>query len=161
VQKDSPQSGNQIIHDIAHANAFAIADPYRAATHNKGIFNGIDAVAIATGNDWRAIEAGGHAWAARDGSYRALTEWRVQGVDNTQTLYGRIELPLAVGILGGSTKAHPTAQTAMKMLAVQSASELSEVMAAVGLAQNLAALRALVGEGIQQGHMRLHARKKH
>ncbi len=167
--------GTEVIENIAHANAFALADPYRAATHNKGIFNGIDAVAIATGNDWRAIDAGGHAWAGRDGHYRALTEWKV--VQNGEmgrmggggaylpnpphppSLYGKLELPLAVGIVGGLTKAHPTARVAMKILGVQSARELSEVMAAVGLAQNLAALRALVTEGIQRGHMRLHARK--
>ncbi|MFN8441912.1 MAG: hydroxymethylglutaryl-CoA reductase, degradative [Caldilineaceae bacterium] len=175
-------TGDNAIRNIAHANAFAVADPYRAATHNKGIFNGIDALALATGNDWRAIEAGGHAWAARDGQYRALTEWKViqdkvtptlgrtWQVDKesitqspshlvTLSLYGRLELPLAVGIVGGSTIAHPTARVAMKILNVQSARELSEVMAAVGLAQNLAALRALATEGIQQGHMRLHARK--
>lgn len=172
----------EVITNIAHANAFAIADPYRAATHNKGIFNGIDAVALATGNDWRAIEAGGHAYAARDGQYRALTEWRVvgetgdgrretggsplgaqpagaPGVRNLPSLYGRLELPLAVGIVGGATRVHPTAQVALKILGVESAAELSEVMAAVGLAQNLAALRALATDGIQRGHMALHARQ--
>jgi hydroxymethylglutaryl-CoA reductase len=148
------------------ANALALADPYRAATHNKGILNGIDAVAVATGNDWRAIEAGAHAYAARDGQYRALTEWRLRGTVSAadrpamgDALYGRIELPLAVGIVGGATRAHPTARVAMKILGVQSARELSEVMAAVGLAQNLAALRALATEGIQRGHMSLHARQ--
>jgi hydroxymethylglutaryl-CoA reductase len=172
-------SGGDIIRDIVYANAFAVADPYRAATHNKGILNGIDAVALATGNDWRALEAGAHAYAARDGQYRALTEWRV--IDGTQdqgfrmsgdssdepsilhppssTLYGRLELPLTVGIVGGATRVHPTAQAALKILGVSSARELSEVMAAVGLAQNLAALRALVTEGIQRGHMELHARQ--
>ncbi|MEZ4622816.1 MAG: hydroxymethylglutaryl-CoA reductase [Caldilineaceae bacterium] len=169
--------GNEVIANIAHANAFAVADPYRAATHNKGIFNGIDAVALATGNDWRAIEAGGHAYAARDGQYRALTEWRIvdkmtgrqddrtpqdtqHATHNTQDyLYGRLELPLAVGIVGGATRVHPTAQVALKILGVTSAAELSEVMAAVGLAQNLAALRALCTDGIQRGHMALHARQ--
>ncbi len=153
--------GAEVIQKIAHANAFAVADPYRAATHNKGIFNGIDAVALATGNDWRAIEAGAHAYAARTGSYRALTDWRVEQAPSTDSpsLYGRLELPLAVGIVGGATRAHPLAQVALKILGVTSARELSEVMAAVGLAQNLAALRALATEGIQRGHMALHARK--
>jgi hydroxymethylglutaryl-CoA reductase len=139
-----------------------VADPYRAATHNKGIFNGIDAVALATGNDWRAIEAGAHAYAARTGSYRALTDWRVEREETTGalSLYGRLELPLAVGTVGGATRAHPLAQLALKILGITSARELSEVMAAVGLAQNLAALRALATEGIQRGHMALHARKK-
>ena len=164
-------AGAEVIEGIAHANAFAVADPYRAATHNKGILNGIDAVAIATGNDWRAIEAGAHAYAARDGQYRALTEWSVitdnraatnqtTGVErNGAALYGRLELPLAVGIVGGATRAHPTAQVALKILGVTSARELSEIMAAVGLAQNLAAIRALATEGIQRGHMALHARQ--
>jgi hydroxymethylglutaryl-CoA reductase len=174
-------SGNEVIEGIANANALAVADPYRAATHNKGILNGIDAVALATGNDWRAIEAGAHAYAARQGQYAALTDWRVlrdpaelpphslyQGGDspvrlpeNTQwpLLYGRIELPLAVGIVGGATRAHPVAQVALKILGVRSARQLSEVMAAVGLAQNLAALRALATDGIQAGHMALHARQ--
>jgi hydroxymethylglutaryl-CoA reductase len=155
--------GEQAIEGIAQANAFAVVDPYRATTHNKGILNGIDAVALATGNDWRAIEAGAHAYAARDGQYRALTEWRVV-TDTSSTsshnfLYGRLELPLAVGIVGGATRAHPIAQTALKILGVSSARQLSEVMAAVGLAQNLAAIRALATEGIQRGHMSLHARK--
>lgn len=165
-------AGAEVIEAIAHANAFAVADPYRAATHNKGILNGIDAVAIATGNDWRAIEAGAHAYAARDGQYRALTEWRVitdNSASKTETesgqlragtaLYGRLEMPLAVGVVGGATRAHPTAQVALKILGVTSARELSEIMAAVGLAQNLAAIRALATEGIQRGHMALHARQ--
>lgn len=151
-------SGEQVIEGIAYATAFADADPYRAATHNKGIMNGIDAVALATGNDWRALEAGAHAYAAREGRYRSLTKWRV--VDGVPAnLYGRLELPLAVGIVGGATRAHPTAQAALKILGVRSARELAEVMAAVGLAQNLAALRALVTDGIQAGHMALHARQ--
>ncbi|HMN29521.1 MAG TPA: hydroxymethylglutaryl-CoA reductase, degradative [Caldilineaceae bacterium] len=168
-------AGGEVSADIVHANAFALADPYRAATHNKGIFNGIDAVAIATGNDWRAIEAGAHAYAARDGHYRALTSWeirdqRVEVEEETNLspipslqspqLYGRLELPLAVGIVGGTTRTHALARVALKILGVQSARELSEVMAAVGLAQNLAALRALATEGIQRGHMALHARKQ-
>ena len=121
--------------------------------------NGIDPVVIATGNDWRAIEAGAHAYAARDGQYRALTDWRVAGDSSEPQLFGRIELPLAVGIVGGATKVHPTAQVALKILGVASARELAEVMAAVGLAQNLSALRALTAEGIQRGHMALHARQ--
>ena len=161
--------GEDAIRGIAEANAFAVADPYRAATHNKGILNGIDAVALATGNDWRAIEAGAHAYAARDGQYRALTEWRVvtdsgasaahTDSESSSALYGRLELPLAVGIVGGATRSHPVAQTSLKILGVASARELSEVMAAVGLAQNLAAIRALATEGIQRGHMALHARQ--
>ncbi len=166
--------GEDAIRGIAEANAFAVADPYRAATHNKGILNGIDAVALATGNDWRAIEAGAHAYAARDGQYRGLTEWRVvtdsgagaaypvgsaSDKDAPSALYGRLELPLAVGIVGGATRSHPAAQTSLKILGVASARELSEVMAAVGLAQNLAAIRALATEGIQRGHMALHARQ--
>ena len=174
-------SGDEVIQGIAHANALAVADPYRAATHNKGIFNGIDAVALATGNDWRALEAGAHAYAARTGRYAALTDWRAvdgpselppgSGYHNEDgdvalpggveypLLYGRLELPLAVGIVGGATRAHPVAQVALKILDVQSARELSEIMAAVGLAQNLAAIRALTTDGIQRGHMALHARQ--
>lgn len=161
-QLSTPElNGVEVIENIAHANAFAVADPYRAATHNKGIFNGIDAVAVATGNDWRAIEAGAHAYAARDGQYRALTTWafKDQPDRHSPALCGRLELPLAVGIVGGATRAHPLAQVALKILGVESARELSEVMVAVGLAQNLAALRALATEGIQRGHMALHARK--
>ena len=152
--------GHQVARLIAEANAFAVADPYRAATHNKGIMNGIDAVCIATGNDWRAIEAGAHSYAAfygkRPGVYSALTDWHV---DDNGDLYGEITLPLAVGTVGGATKVHPTARVAMKILAVETAAELAEVMASVGLAQNLAAIRALATHGIQRGHMRLHARQ--
>ena len=133
-----------------------MVDPYRAATHNKGIMNGIDAVCIATGNDWRAIEAGAHAYAARTGRYSALTDWRV---DENGDLAGSMTLPLAVGIVGGATRVHPTAQVAMKILGAGSAAELAEVMACVGLAQNLAAIKALATHGIQRGHMRLHARQ--
>ncbi len=148
--------GREVARGIFQANAFALADPYRAATHNKGIMNGIDAVAIATGNDWRAIEAGAHAYAARSGQYRALTDWHL---DENGDLLGYIELPLAVGVVGGATRSHPTARVCLKILGVQTAAELAEIMAAVGLAQNLAALRALVSEGIQHGHMSLHARQ--
>ncbi len=148
--------GEEVVKRIIEAHALAEVDPYRAATHNKGIMNGIDAVAIATGNDWRAIEAGAHAYAARGGRYTSLTTWEEDADGN---LVGRIELPLAVGVVGGATKVHPTAKVALKILGVKSARELAEVMAAVGLAQNLAALRALATEGIQIGHMRLHARQ--
>jgi len=148
--------GEEVAGLIAEANAFALVDPYRAATHNKGIMNGIDAVCIATGNDWRAIEAGAHAYAARDGRYRALTEW---WADENGDLRGEMTLPMAVGVVGGATKVHPTAQVAMKILDVDSAGELAGVMACVGLAQNLAAIKALATHGIQKGHMRLHARQ--
>ncbi len=140
---------------IIEAWAFAAADPYRAATHNKGIMNGIDAVVIATGNDWRAIEAGAHAYAARGGQYTSLSTW---GQDNQGHLTGTLELPMAVGMVGGATRAHPAARVALKLMGVQSARELAEIIVAVGLAQNLAALRALATEGIQRGHMRLHRR---
>jgi hydroxymethylglutaryl-CoA reductase len=149
-------SGTQVARLIEEANAFAIVDPYRAATHNKGIMNGIDAVVMATGNDWRAIEAGAHAYAARNGRYTALTDWHVDGNGN---LFGSITLPMAVGIVGGATKVHPTAKVAMKILGAQSAPELAMVLACVGLAQNLAAIKALSTVGIQRGHMRLHARQ--
>jgi hydroxymethylglutaryl-CoA reductase len=151
--------GIEVCRGIAEANAFAWADPYRAATHNKGIMNGIDPLVIATGNDWRAIEAGAHAYAARDGQYRALTDWRVVTVEDEPQLYGRIELPMAVGVVGGATKVHPAAQVVLKILGVATARELAEIIAAVGLAQNLSALRALAAEGIQRGHMALHARQ--
>jgi hydroxymethylglutaryl-CoA reductase len=147
-------SGVDLAARIAAAWRFAWADPYRASTHNKGVMNGIDAVAIATGNDWRAIEAGAHAWAARDGTYRPLTRWEVhEGV-----LHGTIDLPLQVGTVGGPIKVHPTVQANLRLLACTGAADLARVMAAVGLAQNLGALRALAGEGIQAGHMRMHAR---
>ena len=149
-------SGTDVARLIAEANAFAVVDPYRAATHNKGIMNGIDAVCIATGNDWRAIEAGAHSYAARNGRYTALTDWHVDGNGD---LSGEITLPMAVGTVGGATKVHPTARVAMKILAVESAGELARLMACVGLAQNLAAIRALSTHGIQKGHMRLHARQ--
>ena len=148
--------GGDVARLIAEANAFAVVDPYRAATHNKGIMNGIDAVCIATGNDWRAIEAGAHSYAARNGRYAALTDWHVDGRGD---LYGEITLPMAVGTVGGATKVHPTARVALKVLGIQSAGELAQLMACVGLAQNLAAIRALSTHGIQKGHMRLHARQ--
>lgn len=147
--------GGEVVDGIIDAYAFAASDPYRAATHNKGIMNGIIAVAIATCNDHRALEAGAHAYAARTGRYTSLTDWNT---NENGDLVGSIELPMAVGIIGGATQTHPVAKIALKILNVKSASEFGEVLAAVGLAQNLAALRALVAEGIQRGHMELHAR---
>jgi hydroxymethylglutaryl-CoA reductase len=141
---------------IIAAWAFAAVDPYRAATHNKGIMNGVDAVVIATANDWRAIEAGAHAYAARDGRYTSLSTW---GRDPQGNLVGTLEMPMAVGIVGGATRVHPSAQAAIKLMGVQTAAELAEIIVSVGLAQNLAALRALATEGIQRGHMSLHARQ--
>ncbi len=146
--------GESIAEGIVQASRFAMADPYRAATHNKGVMNGVDAVAIATGQDWRAIEAGAHAFAARDGQYRPLSTWTLEEAH----LVGRIELPLALGTVGGPIKVHPQVQAAIKVMRVSSARELSMVMAAVGLAQNFAAVRALGSVGIQKGHMALHAR---
>ncbi len=148
--------GTQVAEGIELAWAFAAADPYRAATHNKGIMNGIDAVVLATGNDWRAVEAGAHAYAARDGHYTSLSTWRRDG---SGQLVGTLALPLALGTVGGATRVHPTAQIALEILGVQSARELAEIVVSVGLAQNLAALRALATEGIQRGHMGLHARQ--
>jgi hydroxymethylglutaryl-CoA reductase len=147
--------GAQVVTDIVHASAFAEADPYRAATHNKGIMNGITAVVLATGNDTRAVEAGAHSHAVHDGRYTALSHYEI---DADGHLVGTMELPLAVGLVGGATRAHPAAQAAVKLLGVSTARELAEIVAAVGLAQNLAALRALAAEGIQRGHMTLHAR---
>jgi hydroxymethylglutaryl-CoA reductase len=147
--------GREVARRIAQAYALAEVDPYRAATHNKGIMNGVDAVLVASGNDWRAIEAGAHAYAARFGQYGSLSTWETDGEDS---LVGTLELPLAVGIVGGATKAHPAARVALKVLGVSTAGELAEVIVSVGLAQNLAALRALATEGIQRGHMELHAR---
>ena len=146
--------GEAVALGIETAWKFADVCPYRAATHNKGVMNGIDAVAIATGNDWRSVEAGAHAFAARDGQYRSLTRWTAEDGH----LVGEIELPMAVGTVGGSTQVHPTLQVLRKLLAVESAADLGVIMAAVGLAQNMAALRALATEGIQRGHMTLHAR---
>jgi len=147
--------GEEVVDGLVEAYAFAAADPYRAATHNKGILNGIIAVALATCNDHRALEAGAHAYAARSGHYSPLTVWEE---NRDGDLVGSIELPMAVGIVGGATRVHPVAKIALKILGVKSARELGEVMAAVGLAQNLGALRALAHEGIQRGHMSLHAR---
>ncbi len=149
-------SGDEVIEGMLHAYAFAAVDPYRATTHNKGILNGIDPVLIATGQDWRAVEAGAHAYAARGGRYTSLTAWRR---DEHGNLHGVLELPLAVGIVGGATKVHPAARAALKLLGAGSARELAEVCACAGLASNLAAMRALATEGIQQGHMALHARQ--
>ena len=149
-------SAEEVRDGIIEAWAFAAVDPYRAATHNKGIMNGVDAVVIATGNDWRAIEAGAHAYAARDGYYTSLSTW---GKDKDGNLVGSLEMPMAVGIVGGATKVHPTARAVLKLMKVQSASELAEIIVSVGLAQNLAAIRALATEGIQRGHMGLHARQ--
>jgi hydroxymethylglutaryl-CoA reductase len=163
--KDTPASGDyegrtytgQEVRDgVIEAWAFAASDPYRAATHNKGIMNGVDAVVIATGNDWRAIEAGAHAYAARSGRYTSLSTW---GKDKDGNLVGTLEMPMAVGIVGGATRVHPAAQAAVKLMGVKTASELAEIIVSVGLAQNLAALRALSTEGIQRGHMSLHARQ--
>ena len=147
--------GADVVRDIVHASAFAEADPYRAATHNKGIMNGITAVVLATGNDTRAVEAGCHSHAATPAGYTALSHYEV---DTDGNLVGTLEVPLAVGLVGGATRVHPTAQAAVKLLGVATAAELSAVIAAVGLAQNLAACRALAAEGIQRGHMTLHAR---
>jgi hydroxymethylglutaryl-CoA reductase len=151
---DGEWRGADIARGIHQASRFAEADPYRAATHNKGIMNGVDAVAIATGQDWRAIESGAHAYAARDGHYRPLSTWRVEDGH----LVGRIELPMAVGTVGGPIKVHPGVQAAHKLLRIGNAGELALVIASVGLAQNLAAVRALGSVGIQRGHMALHAR---
>ncbi len=149
-------TGQEVAEGIERAWAFAAADPYRATTHNKGIMNGIDAVVVATGNDWRAIEAGAHAYAARSGQYTSLSSWHRDGEGH---LVGSLEIPLALGIVGGATRVHPTAQVSLKILNVETARELAGIVASVGLAQNLAAIRALATEGIQRGHMRLHARQ--
>lgn len=146
----------QVRDGIIEAWAFAAADPYRAATHNKGIMNGVDAVVIATGNDWRAIEAGAHAFAVKNGKYTSLSTW---GADSSGDLIGHLEMPMAVGIVGGATRVHPAAQAAIRLMGVQTANQLAEIIVSVGLAQNLAALRALATEGIQKGHMSLHARQ--
>lgn len=150
------QDGNSVIDAILEAAVFAEVDVYRATTHNKGVMNGIDPVVIATGNDWRAVEAGAHAFVARSGSYTSMTRWRKTEQGD---LHGFIELPMALGIVGGATRVHPMAQLALKILGVGSAQELAEVVVAVGLAQNFAAMRALATEGIQKGHMRMHARQ--
>ena len=149
-------SAAEVRDGIIAAWGFAAADPYRAATHNKGIMNGVDAVVIATGNDWRAVEAGAHAYAARTGRYTSLSNW---GVDEDGNLIGTLEMPMAVGIVGGATRVHPAAQAALNLMDIKSARQLAEIIVSVGLAQNLAALRALATEGIQRGHMSLHARQ--
>ena len=149
-------SGEKVRDGIIEAWAFAVADPYRAATHNKGIMNGVDPIVIATGNDWRAVEAGAHAYAARTGHYTSLSTW---AKDEQGNLAGSIEMPMAVGIVGGATRVHPTAKACLKLMGVKTASELAGIIVSVGLAQNLAALRALSTEGIQKGHMTLHARQ--
>jgi len=151
----SALGGEEVVDGIINAYAFALADPYRCATHNKGIMNGISAVVLATGNDTRAVEAGAHSYAALHGKYRPLTTWEK---NREGDLVGTIELPMAVGLIGGATATHPIAKISVKILGVKTASELAQVIAAVGLAQNLAALRALATEGIQRGHMTLHAR---
>ncbi|MFN3455884.1 MAG: hydroxymethylglutaryl-CoA reductase, degradative, partial [Pseudobdellovibrio sp.] len=142
----------ELAHKIEEASRFAEVDPYRAATNNKGVLNGIDPILIATGNDWRAVEAGIHAYAARDGQYRSITRWRADG----STLVGEFIAPLVVGTVGGVTALHPTAKLGLKILDITSASELSRVIASVGLVQNLGALRALTTVGIIEGHMKLH-----
>lgn len=148
--------GDDLVRNIVEAQVLAEVDPYRASTHNKGIMNGIDAVVVATGNDWRGAEAGAHTYASQSGRYKALTQW---DRDTNGDLIGSIELPVPSGIIGGTTTAHPVAQIALKILGVKTAPEFAGVLASVGLAQNLGALRALASEGIQAGHMALHARQ--
>ena len=151
---EPPVDGATVAEGIVQASRFAEVDPYRATTHNKGIMNGVDGVVLATGNDFRAVEAGAHAYAARSGRYAPLAVWRKDGAD----LVGELEMPLALGIVGGTLRVHPAARLALSILGIERASELSEIAASVGLASNLAALRALATEGIQRGHMSLHAR---
>lgn len=146
-------TGEEVVDRIVKAYRFAWHDVYRATTHNKGVMNGIDPVVIATGNDWRAVEAGAHAYAAQTGTYRPLTTWTKT---SRGELCGSIKLPLAVGTVGGVTKLHPTAQAVLKLMGNPNATELAGIICAVGLAQNLSALRALATEGIQHGHMHLH-----
>ncbi len=147
-----PNIAPELGRKIEEASLFALQDPYRAATNNKGVLNGIDPILIATGNDWRAVEAGIHAYAARDGQYRSITKWTYEN----GTLIGRFEAPIVVGIVGGVTKLHPTAQLSLKIMNIQSANDLSRICAAVGLVQNLGALKALTTVGITEGHMKLH-----
>lgn len=148
MPKIDPELGRK----IEEASLFSLQDPYRAATNNKGVLNGIDPILIATGNDWRAVEAGIHAYAARDGQYRSITTWKMVG----DTLVGRFEAPVVVGIVGGVTTLHPTAQLSLKMMGITHATDLSKICAAVGLVQNLGALKALTTVGITEGHMKLH-----
>ena len=155
VRKKEAIGGQEVVDKILNAYAFAEADPYRAATHNKGIMNGIVPVVIATGNDTRAIESGAHSYAARKGRYTSLTTWEK---DENGDLVGSIEMPMAVGLVGGATKIHPAAKTAVKILGVKTAAELGQIIACAGLANNMAAMKALATEGIQRGHMSLHAR---
>lgn len=150
----SAEAGAELARAIEAASRFAEDDSYRAATHNKGIMNGVDPVVIATGNDWRGIEAGAHAFAARDGRYKPLATWRAEG----DGLVGTLEMPMALGTVGGTLQVHPGARLALRILGTTSARELAEIIGSVGLAQNLAALKALAGEGIQRGHMALHRR---
>jgi hydroxymethylglutaryl-CoA reductase len=147
--------GEDVVDGVVYAYAFADADPYRCATHNKGIMNGVVAVGIACGQDIRALEAGAHSYASRSGKYKPLTTWEK---NRDGDLVGVLEMPMAVGLVGGAAKTHPAARVNIKILGVKTALELAEVMGAVGLAQNFAALRALASEGIQRGHMKLHAR---
>lgn len=147
--------GKEVVEGIVYAYAFAEGDPYRCATHNKGIMNGVIAVALACGQDTRALEAGAHSYAARSGAYKPLTSWRK---NKDGDLVGTLEMPMAVGLVGGAARVHPEAKANIKILGIKTAIELAEVMGAVGLAQNFAALRALASEGIQKGHMKLHAR---
>jgi hydroxymethylglutaryl-CoA reductase len=149
-----PLDGTDVVDGIVLASRFAERDPYRAATHNKGIMNGVDSVVVATGNDYRAVEAGAHAFAARSGRYRPLATWRRDG----DLLMGELVMPLALGIVGGTLRVHPAARLALKLGQVSSADDLAMLAASAGLASNLAALRALATEGIQRGHMSLHAR---
>lgn len=155
VYKCRKIGGSEVAEGIVDAYSFAAADPYRATTHNKGIMNGVTAVIMATANDTRAVEAGAHAYASLSGKYLPLSKWRM---DEQGDLVGEIELPLAVGTVGGATKTHPVAQVCMKLMGIKNSNELAEVACSAGLAQNFAALRALVTEGIQKGHMELHAR---
>ena len=155
VLKTKERAGEDIIEGMLDAYTFATVDPYRAATHNKGIMNGIDPVIVATGNDWRAVEAGAHAWACRSGRYTSLTTWEK---DTSGALVGTLEMPMPVGLVGGATKTHPLAQLSLKIMGVKTAQELGEICVAVGLAQNMGALRVLATEGVQRGHMALHAR---
>ncbi len=155
VLQTADLDGAMVMAGIVAASRFAERDPYRAATHNKGIMNGVDAVVIATGNDWRAVEAGAHAFAAQSGRYRPLSTWTAT---ESGTLEGRLEMPMALGTVGGAARVHPGARLARRILGLDSASELACVVGAMGLASNLAALRALATEGIQRGHMALHAR---
>lgn len=148
-------SGEEVRDGVIHAYEFAASDPYRAVTHNKGVMNGIDAVVVATGNDWRAVEAGAHAYAAKDGHYGSMTTWTK---DESGNLVGELELPMSIGTVGGATRVHPMAKLSLELLDVKSSKELSEVIVSAGLAQNLGALKALVTDGIQKGHMSLHSR---